>query len=173
MGFADQLLDEHTDLAVDGHDGRGSMMVVGGALGAGANFNVVPGSAWFSVDWRFNPERTLEAELARLQRQDETAAAGAAPDVTVEILQQQPAGLTASDHPEGLRLAACVEQVEGVAPSFELCPGVLDTRWYAQLGIPAFAYGGGRLDISHGPHEFIEEDAMQRCAAVYALFAAG
>lgn len=173
MGFADQLLDEHTDLAVDGPDGRGSMMVVGGALGAGANFNVVPGSAWFSVDWRFNPERTLEAELARLQRQVDSAAAGAAADVTVEILQQQPAGLTASDHPEGLRLAACVEQVEGVAPSFELCPGVLDTRWYAQLGIPAFAYGGGRLDISHGPHEFIEEDAMQRCAAVYALFAAG
>jgi acetylornithine deacetylase/succinyl-diaminopimelate desuccinylase-like protein len=52
-----------------------------------------------------------------------------------------------------------------------MCPGVLDTRWYSQLGIPAFAYGGGRLDVSHGPEEYIEEAAMRRCAAVYALFA--
>ena len=49
-------------------------------------------------------------------------------------------------------------------------PGVLDTRWYSQLGIPAFAYGGGRLDVSHGPAEYIDESAMRNCAAVYALF---
>jgi succinyl-diaminopimelate desuccinylase len=49
---------------------------------------------------------------------------------------------------------------------------VLDTRWYSQLGIPAFAYGGGRLNVSHGPDEYIDEAAMRRCAAVYALFAA-
>jgi acetylornithine deacetylase/succinyl-diaminopimelate desuccinylase-like protein len=165
LRFADRLLDEHTELAVDA---PGSMMVVGGALGAGANFNVVPGAAWFSVDWRFNPERTLEAELERLQQE-----IGAGPEVTVEYLQRQPAAVTATDHPQARRLADCVERVEGVAPAFELCPGVLDTRWYAQLGIPAFAYGGGRLDISHGPHEFIDEDAMRRCAMVYALFASG
>jgi acetylornithine deacetylase/succinyl-diaminopimelate desuccinylase-like protein len=47
----------------------------------------------------------------------------------------------------------------------------LDTRWYSQLGIPAFAYGGGRLDVSHRPDEYIDEAAMRRCAAVYALFA--
>lgn len=52
-----------------------------------------------------------------------------------------------------------------------MCPGVLDTRWYSQLGIPAFAFGGGRPDISHGPDEYIDETAMRHCAAVYALFA--
>jgi succinyl-diaminopimelate desuccinylase len=31
------------------------------------------------------------------------------------------------------------------------------------------AYGGGRLDVSHGPEEFIDEAAMRRCAVVYAL----
>ena len=56
-------------------------------------------------------------------------------------------------------------------PSFELCPGTLDTRWYAQLGIPAFGYGAGRLDVSHGPDEYIDEAAMRRCAAVYTLAA--
>jgi acetylornithine deacetylase/succinyl-diaminopimelate desuccinylase-like protein len=49
---------------------------------------------------------------------------------------------------------------------------VLETRWYAQLGIPAFAYGGGRLDVSHGPGEYIDAAAMRRCAEVYARFAA-
>ena len=61
--------------------------------------------------------------------------------------------------------------VEHAGARFEVCSGSLDTRSYAQLGIPAFGYGAGRLDVAHGPDEFIEEAAMGRCAAVYALFA--
>lgn len=79
---------------------------------------------------------------------------------------------TEEDHPMAQVLAASVAQVENVAPAFELCPGILETRWYAQLGVPAFGYGAGRLDVSHGPGEYIDEAAMRRCAAVYALFAA-
>jgi acetylornithine deacetylase/succinyl-diaminopimelate desuccinylase-like protein len=52
-----------------------------------------------------------------------------------------------------------------------MCSGVLDIRWYAQLGIPAFAYGAGQLAVSHGPNEYIDEAEMRRCAAVYALYA--
>ncbi len=174
IDFADELLTEHTDIPVGGgNDAQGSMMVVGGALGAGSNFNVVPGNAWFSVDWRFNPERTLESELARLQQRIDDAAREASAHVTVQWLQQQPAGMTPADHPRALELAACIQSVDGAHPQFELCPGVLDTRWYAQLGIPAFAFGGGRLDVSHGPDEYIEEAAMRRCAVVCTLFAAG
>jgi acetylornithine deacetylase/succinyl-diaminopimelate desuccinylase-like protein len=68
-------------------------------------------------------------------------------------------------------LGRCIERIEGTTPRFELCPGTLEIRWYAQLGIPAFAYGPGRLDVSHGPDEYIDEAAMRRCAAVYALLA--
>ncbi len=148
---------------------RDSMLVVGGAAGAGANFNVVPGSAWFSVDRRFNPDEDLDEEVARLTDAIAVAAAGA--DVKVEVLQRQPSASTDATHPMALTLAQCVTAVEGSAPAFEMCPGVLEIRWYAQLGIPAFAYGAGRLDVSHGPDEFIDEAAMRRCAAVYALFA--
>ena len=49
---------------------------------------------------------------------------------------------------------------------------MLDTRWYSQLGIPAFGYGGGQLEVAHGPDEYIDEADMRRCAAVYARFAA-
>jgi acetylornithine deacetylase/succinyl-diaminopimelate desuccinylase-like protein len=150
---------------------RGSMLVVGGAAGAGANFNVVPGTAWFSVDRRFNPEEDLEEELARLTDTIARAAAETGAEVTVDVLQRAPSASTEETHPAAAALARCVTQIEGLAPRFEICPGVLETRWYAHLGIPAFAYGAGSLDVSHGPDEFIEEAAMQRCAAVYALFA--
>jgi succinyl-diaminopimelate desuccinylase len=149
---------------------RGSMLVVGGAAGAGANFNAVPGSAWFSLDRRFNPDEDLEEELARLTDTIDRAAADTGAEVDVEVLQRAPSATTDEAHPAATALARCIEEVEGSTPRFELCPGVLETRWYAEFGIPAFAYGAGRLDVSHGPHEFIDEAAMRRCAAVYALF---
>ncbi len=166
-----ELLEKRTSFPVESEEAAGSMLVVGGQAGAGAGFNAVPGSAWFSIDRRFNPEEDLERELARLTGMIEEAAEAIGAEVEVEVLQSQPSGSTEQSHPAALALAACVEAVEGAAPSFQMCPGVLDTRWYSQLGIPAFAYGGGRLDISHGPEEYIDEGAMRRCAAVYALFA--
>ena len=150
---------------------RDSMLVVGGQAGAGAGFNAVPGSAWFSIDRRFNPEEELDRELARLTGIVSESAEAIGAQVEIEVLQEQPSGSTEASHPAALALAHCVSAVEGSEPSFEMCPGVLDTRWYSQLGIPAFAYGGGRLEVSHGPEEYIDEGAMRRCAAVYALFA--
>ena len=169
--LAHELLARRTDYPVESEEARSSMLVVGGASGSGANFNVVPGAAWFSVDRRFNPEEQLDEELARLTTTIEAAARRAGADVRVEVVQEQPSAATDERHPAALALASCVAEIEGSAPRFELCPGVLDTRWYAQLGIPAFAYGAGRLDVSHGPEEYIDEAAMRRCAAVYALFA--
>jgi succinyl-diaminopimelate desuccinylase len=167
-----ELLGKRTSFPVASEEAAGSMLVVGGQAGAGAGFNVVPGSAWFSVDRRFNPEEQLDEELARLTGMIKGAATAAGADVEIDVLQQQPAGSTDQDHPAARTLARCVEAIDGAGARFQLCPGVLDTRWYSQLGIPAFAYGGGRLDISHGPDEYIDETAMRRCAAVYALFAA-
>jgi succinyl-diaminopimelate desuccinylase len=166
-----ELLEKRTSFPVESEEAAGSMLVVGGQAGAGAGFNAVPGSAWFSVDRRFNPEEDLEEELARLTSMIEEAAEAVGATVDVDVLQKQPSGSTGQSHPAAQALARCVDAVEGATPSFQMCPGVLDTRWYSQLGIPAFAYGGGRLDISHGPDEYIDEAAMRRCAAVYALFA--
>jgi succinyl-diaminopimelate desuccinylase len=169
--LARELLEQRTAFPLDSDAARGSMLVVGGSAGSGASFNVVPGTAWFSVDRRFNPEEELETELARLTDTIAEAAARAGADVTVDVLQRAPSASTEETHPASVALARCVAAIESATPRFELCPGVLETRWYAQLGIPAFAFGAGRLDVSHGPNEFIDEAAMRRCAAVYALFA--
>jgi succinyl-diaminopimelate desuccinylase len=170
--LARELLQQRTSFPVDSDEAGGSMLVVGGQAGAGAGFNVVPGSAWFSVDRRFNPEEELESELERLTATITETATAIGAQVEIDVLQSQPSGSTDQSHPAARTLARCVGGVEGAEPAFRMCPGVLDTRWYSQLGIPAFAYGGGRLDISHGPDEYIDEAAMSRCAAVYALFAA-
>jgi succinyl-diaminopimelate desuccinylase len=169
--LARELLDKRTRYPVESEEAAGSMLVVGGQAGAGAGFNVVPGSAWFSLDRRFNPEEDLDEELARMTEIIERSAAATGAGVEVEVLQAQPSGGTNEAHPAARTLARCAAALTGAGPRFEMCPGVLDTRWYSQLGIPAFAYGGGRLDVSHGPGEYIEESAMRRCAAVYALFA--
>jgi succinyl-diaminopimelate desuccinylase len=166
-----ELLARRTDYPLESEEARGSMLVVGGASGSGANFNVVPGAAWFSVDRRFNPEEDLEEEVTRLTRTIDEAASRIGAEVTIDVLQRQPSARTDATHPAAAGLARCVEEIEGEPARFELCPGVLETRWYAQLGIPAFAYGAGRLDVSHGPDEYIDEAAMRRCAAIYALFA--
>jgi succinyl-diaminopimelate desuccinylase len=170
--LSNELLGRRTGFPVDDEAAAGSMLVVGGQAGAGAGFNVVPGSAWFSVDRRFNPEEELEQELERLTGLINETAERVEANADIEVLQAQPSVRTDEEHPTAVTLARCVQAVEGAAPAFRLCPGVLETRWYAQLGIPAFAYGGGGLDVSHGPAEYISEAAMRQCAAVYALFAA-
>ena len=71
----------------------------------------------------------------------------------MEVLQAEPAAETDAGHPTALALARCIEAVEGRPAPFVLSPGNVDIRFYAQHGIPAFAYGPGRLDVSHGPEE--------------------
>lgn len=170
--LARELLEKHTAFPMENEDAKGSMMVVGGASGSGANFNAVPGSAWFSIDRRFNPEEDVEEEVARLTEVINGAAMASGANVSIEILQRQPSGSTSADGPMARTLAMSIAEIDGATPVFELCPGILETRWYAQLGVPAFGYGAGRLDVSHGPGEYIDEATMRRCAAVYALFAA-
>ncbi len=169
--LAHELLEKQTAFPMESDAARGSMLVVGGSAGAGASFNAVPGSAWFSVDRRINPEEDVDEEVFRLTDAIAAAAADVDAEVSVGVLQRAPSASTPETHPASVTLARCIAAVEGSAPRFQLCPGVLETRWYAQLGIPAYAYGAGRLDVSHGPDEFIDEAAMRRCAAVYALFA--
>lgn len=54
----------------------------------------------------------------------------------------------------------------------ELCPGILETRFYAEHGVPALAYGPGLLSVAHGPNEFIRRRDLEDVAVVYAVTAA-
>jgi succinyl-diaminopimelate desuccinylase len=151
---------------------RGSMIVVGGRSGGGSNFNVVPERTWFTVDGRFNPDVDLEAELKRITAVVRDAALTAGADISVEVSQLAPPAATSASHPAATLLSRCVADVTGHPARFELCAGCLDTRWYAELGIPSFGFGPGRFEVSHGPNEYVDEAALRRVAAVYARYAA-
>jgi acetylornithine deacetylase/succinyl-diaminopimelate desuccinylase-like protein len=128
------------------------------------NFNVTPEFCSFTIDRRLNPEENLDEEKRRLRDALEGFEIGA--------LQEEPATATSPGNQLGILLARHITNVTGREPSFELCPGLLETRFYAARGIPAFAYGPGLLTVSHGPNEFVPIRNISQCALVYALTAA-
>lgn len=140
-----------------------SILLLGGRVEAGTNFNVTPESCSFTVDRRTNPEEVLEEEERRLR--------DALTGFEIEILQKEPSAATPADDPVGRSLAASIENTTGKEASFEMCPGLLETRFYAARGVPAFAYGPGLLTVSHGPNEFVPVRNILQCALIYALTA--
>ncbi len=169
--YAREMSQRHTRYPVGEGEAKGTMIVVGGQCGGGSNFNVVPARSWFTLDGRFNPEENLDAELARLTATINDAANQAGADITIQVTQLAPSADTPPDNHAAQVLGQCVTAVTGAPATYELCAGCLDTRWYSQLGIPAFGFGPGLFEVSHGPDEYIEETALRRAAAVYGLFA--
>jgi len=149
---------------------RRSILMLGGRSGGGTNFNTVPDSCWFTVDRRINPEEDLEAEKQRLFAVLDHARRNI--DFDVEVLQEGRSCGVAEADPLGQALATSIQRVTGRPARFEMCPGLLEIRFYAERGIPAFAYGPGLLTVSHRPNEFVPVDRIVECAEVYALTAA-
>lgn len=149
---------------------RRSILMMGGRCDGGTNFNLVPARCAFTVDRRINPEEDLEEEKQRLFALFERLRREGI-DLDVEVLQEGRSSGVPEDDPVGRALAESVETITGKPPVFELCPGLLEIRFYAQQGIPAFAYGPGLLSVSHGPNEFVKINDITTVAAVYALTA--
>lgn len=150
---------------------RGSILLVGGRVDAGSNFNVVPSECRFTIDRRTNPDEEFDTEKQRLLDLFDRARADGA-DLDVRLIQEGRSAHTPPDGALGRVLAESIEAVTGDRASFEVCPGLLENRFYAERGIPAFAYGPGILAVSHGPKEFVRLSRMVECAKIYALTAA-
>jgi succinyl-diaminopimelate desuccinylase len=150
---------------------RRSITLIGGRVEAGSNFNVVPGRCVFTVDRRMNPEEDYEEERQALFAVFDDARRDGV-KLEVEVFQEgRPSG-TLESTPLGRVLSSHVRAVTGREPKFEMCPGLLEIRFYAEQGIPAYAYGPGLLSISHGPKEFVDTNRIVECAAIYARVAA-
>jgi len=161
---------QNTSFSVGSEQARNSILMLGGQSGGGANFNVVPEKCWFTIDRRINPEEDLTEEKARLIAMLESCKHEGIP-LSWEILQEGQSSACSEDDPAGRALARSIKRVTGQAARFEMCPGLLETRFYAAKGIPAYAYGPGLLSVAHGPKEYIDLRALISCAGVYALTA--
>lgn len=165
-----EVSSRRTNFNISPEAARRSVLLLGGELTGGHNFNVVPELAAFTVDRRTNPEEDFEHERQRLLDIVSSARAeGIRCDV--EVTQEGRSAATPADGVLGKALATCIRAVTARTARFEICPGVLETRHYSALGIPALAYGPGLLSVSHGPHEFVSVDKLVQSAEVYALTA--
>ncbi len=107
------IAERNTNFSIAPDAARSSVILIGGTVAGGTNFNTVPDTCSFTIDRRTNPEESLEAEEKDL----------------------------------------------------------LETRFYAQKGIPAFAYGPGLLSVAHGPNEYVSLKKVEEFALIYALTA--
>jgi acetylornithine deacetylase/succinyl-diaminopimelate desuccinylase-like protein len=150
---------------------RRSLMLIGGRVEAGSNFNVVPGRCVFTVDRRVNPEEDYDGERQTLLAVFEDARRNGI-KLDVEVFQEGRPSATPEATALGRALSGHVRAVTGLAPKFEMCPGLAEIRFYADQEIPAYAYGPGLLSIAHGPNEFVQIGRMVDCARIYARVAA-
>jgi acetylornithine deacetylase/succinyl-diaminopimelate desuccinylase family protein len=150
---------------------RRSILMMGGCCQSGSNFNVVPDSCSFTIDRRINPEEDFQTEKQRLLGTLEEARKKGI-DLEFEILQEGSSSASPKESTLGSALARSIRDVTGRDAHFQMCPGLLEIRFYAERGIPAFAYGPGLLTVSHGSNEFVPIDRIVQCATVYALTAA-
>jgi succinyl-diaminopimelate desuccinylase len=147
-----------------------SILMLGGESGGGTNFNVVPAQYWFTIDRRINPEEDLAVERTKLLDVLERCKQEGIP-LACEIFQEGAATFCDEDGPLGKALSRSVRAVTGEAPRFAMCPGLLEIRFYAAQGMPAFAYGPGLLAVAHGPNEYVDLRRIVDTAAIYALTA--
>jgi acetylornithine deacetylase/succinyl-diaminopimelate desuccinylase family protein len=150
---------------------RNSILMLGGQSGGGTNFNVVPESCWFTIDRRINPEESLAEEKDRLIGVLKSCRRQGIP-LQWETLQEGNSAFTDKEEATGQALAQAILEITGNPANFELCPGLLETRFYAAQGIPSYAYGPGLLSVAHGPNEYVDLRRVTECAAIYALTAA-
>jgi succinyl-diaminopimelate desuccinylase len=168
-----QLRGRRSTLAFGSSDPRAaeSIMLVGGVSGGGTNFNIVPDRFSFTIDRRPNPDEDYDEAKAELLALLEAARErGVA--IEWEIMQDARSAVIPADSDFVRAVASEVARATGAAPSVTCCPGVLETRVYDRLGIPAVAFGPGLIERMHGPDEDVPIANLLAATNVYAGLAA-
>jgi succinyl-diaminopimelate desuccinylase len=137
-------------VTIDGCEFREGLNAVG--IRGGVAGNVIPDECEVDVNFRFAPDRSVEAASAHVREvfhgyevQVLDAAAGALP------------GLTA---PPALELLAAT----GAAPVAKL--GWTDVARFAALGVPALNLGPGDPNLAHARDERVEAPKIRAVASV-------
>jgi len=159
-----------TGFNIGADQARHSILMLGGQSGGGTNFNVVPEECWFTVDRRINPEEDMEEEKSKIIARLESCRREGI-RLEWEIFQEGRSSVCPEGEALGKALADGILAVTGEAPRFEMCPGLLETRFYAAEGVPAYAYGPGMLLVAHGRNEYVDLRKIIDCATIYALAA--
>jgi succinyl-diaminopimelate desuccinylase len=143
-----------------------SIMLVGGISGGGTSFNIVPDEFSFTVDRRPNADEDYdEAKTELLALLGSARERGI--DLDWQVLQDARSAVTPADGDFVQTVAAAAASVTGTAPTVTCCPGVLESRVYDRLGIPAVAFGPGLIERMHAPNEDVPVANLAAAAATY------
>ncbi len=120
--------------------------------------NVVPDRCTLNVNFRFAPDRTLEAAAAELRAIVERFGGAA------EVTDLSPACPAYADHPLVRRLA------ERAGTTVEPKQAWTDVARLAQAGVPAVNFGPGATAQAHQAGEWVEVAAIERCYGMLERF---
>ncbi|MEB3756299.1 MAG: M20 family metallopeptidase [Desulfurococcales archaeon] len=147
--------------------------MIGGVVGmkSGGKINQVPGSVYFTIDRRINPEETVESALKQMKEFLELAAEKAQAEYDLKIVHTMEPALTPVDT---VAVKMVVEAASKIGLKVEptVCMGGLDLRYYTVKGIPASSYGPGN-NTPHMPDEYVDLDELVKAAKVFALLLQG
>jgi succinyl-diaminopimelate desuccinylase len=168
-GLEAELRQRRSALAFASDDPRAaeSILLVGGVAGGGTGFNVVPDAFAFTLDRRPNPDEDYDDAKRELLAALE-ACRSRELDLEWEVLQDARGAETPAGSDFVRAVADAVAAVSGSTPSVTCCPGVLEIRVYARLGIPAVAFGPGLIGEMHGPGERVPVANLAAAARIYA-----
>jgi acetylornithine deacetylase/succinyl-diaminopimelate desuccinylase-like protein len=167
------LRERRSGLAFSSSDPRAreSIMLVGGLAEGGTNFNIVPAEFRFTIDRRPNADESYDDAKKELLACLESAREDGV-DLGWEVLQDARSAVTPPESDFVRAVAASAAAVTDPPPSVTCCPGVLETRVYSELGVPAVAFGPGLIERMHSPDEDVPVANLVAAAQVYAKVAA-
>ncbi|WP_182113327.1 MULTISPECIES: succinyl-diaminopimelate desuccinylase [unclassified Actinotalea] len=137
---------------VDGlvyREGLNAVAISGGIAG-----NVIPDECVVTVNYRFAPERSLEAAQAHVRSVFD--------GFEVTFTDGAPGARPGLDHPAAAAFAAAVAGLSGRPPAAK--EGWTDVARFSELGVPAVNFGPGDPTLAHADDERCPTDQIQACA---------
>ena len=137
-----------------------------GVLHGGTALNMIPGDAWFEVEYRGLPGTDRVAELARLQAHVATMiepamrAVDPAAGFAFQMLNDVPPAALDPGH----ELAGLVRQLTGSNSTGRVSYGT-EAGVFQEAGIPSIICGPGSIAQAHQPDEWIAESELAACDA--------
>lgn len=135
-------------------EGLNAVGIRGGIAG-----NVIPDECVVSVNYRFAPDRSIEAAEAHLRE--------VFTGFDVVVTDASPGARPGLDHPT----AAAFVKVVGTEPAPKF--GWTDVSRFSTLGVPAVNYGPADASLAHRDDEHCPTQAIQECERVLVTWLSG
>ena len=150
--------------------GRGSLTV--STIKGGTAVNIVPEICEIEIDRRTFPNETLEAVQAEIEDCLRSVSVLDGTSYALESYQSVPATLIDREAPLVKHLAGVTERIQQAEPVVASFDATCEAPFLSvQKGIPTVIFGPGDLKQAHIHDEYVELEAVEKAAKIYALLA--